>query len=94
MRRLYTLAWLFALPSVVRSQCSDIIAVTTNWSGTAYYKYDNVSEAVQFQTRLRWIVRPGREFFLVVGQNLDVKPGDFRVRETQPTAKLRWTFRF
>ena len=45
MRRLYTLAWLFALPSVVRSQCSDIIAVTTNWSGTAYYKYDNVSEA-------------------------------------------------
>lgn len=57
-------------------------------------QYDNATESAQFQTRLRWIVEPGREFFVVVGQNLDAKPGDLRVRETQPAAKVRWTFRF
>ncbi|MBB82886.1 MAG: hypothetical protein CL931_03650 [Deltaproteobacteria bacterium] len=57
-------------------------------------QWDNATDSAQFQTRLRWIVKPGREFFVVVGQNLDTKPGDIRVRETQPTAKVRWTFRF
>ncbi len=57
-------------------------------------QYDNLSDEVEFQTRLRWIIQPGREFFVVVGQDLDTKPGDFRVRETQPSVKVRWTFRF
>ena len=61
---------------------------------TTLVQYDNATESAQFQTRLRWIFEPGRELFVVVGQNLDTKPGDLRVRETQPSAKVRWTFRF
>lgn len=70
------------------------IAFTPDLTWSTIAQYDNISEEVEFQTTLRWIIEPGREFFAVVGQDLDVKPGDFRVRETTPTAKLRWTFRF
>jgi len=70
------------------------VAFTPDIIWSTLIQYDNSSESARFQTRLRWIVEPGREFFVVVGQNLDAKPGDFRVRETQPTAKVRWTFRF
>ena len=70
------------------------VAFTPDIIWSTLVQYDNSSESARFQTRLRWIVEPGRELFVVVGQNLDAKPGDFRVRETQPTAKVRWTFRF
>lgn len=70
------------------------VAFTPDISWNTVVQYDNVSEDLAFQTRLRWIIKPGREFFVVVGQDLDLKPGDFRVRETNPAAKARWTFRF
>ena len=41
-----------------------------------------------------WILSPGRELFIVVGQDFDATPGDLRVQRTRPVAKLRWTFRF
>ena len=70
------------------------VAFSPDISWSTLVQYDNVTDDLDFQTRLRWIIEPGREFFVVVGQDLDLKPGDFRVRETRPTAKLRWTFRF
>jgi hypothetical protein len=57
-------------------------------------QYENLNDRIEMQTRLRWIIVPGREMFLIVGQDLDAKPGDFRVRETNMVAKLRWTLRF
>jgi hypothetical protein len=63
-----------------------------SWSTLA--QYDNQTDKVQVQTRLRWIIEPGREFFVVVGQGFDAIPGDFRVRRTEAIFKLRWTFRF
>jgi hypothetical protein len=57
-------------------------------------QYENLNDRVEMQTRLRWIIVPGREMFVIVGQDLDAKPGDFRVRETNMVAKLRWTLRF
>lgn len=70
------------------------VAFTPDIIWSTLVQYDNLSDEFEFQTRLRWIVEPGREFFVVVGQDLDTKPGDFRVRETQPSVKVRWTFRF
>ena len=70
------------------------VAFNPDISWSTLVQYDNVTDDLDFQTRLRWIIEPGREFFVVVGQDLELKPGDFRVRETRPTAKVRWTFRF
>ncbi len=70
------------------------IAFSPDLSWSTVAQYDNLSEDLEFQTRLRWIIEPGKEFFVVVGQEFDAKPGDFRTRETQPAVKLRWTFRF
>jgi len=70
------------------------IAFTTELSWSTLVQYDNLSNGLSAQSRLRWIITPGREFFLVVGQDFDATPGDLRVRQTQPVAKLRWTYRF
>jgi hypothetical protein len=70
------------------------IAFTPDLIWDTIVQYENLKDRVEMQTRLRWIIVPGREFYLILGQDLDAKPGDFRVRETQPIAKLRWTFRF
>jgi hypothetical protein len=70
------------------------IAFNTEIAWSTLVQYDNLSNGLSAQSRLRWIITPGREFFLVVGQDFDATPGDFRVRRTQPVAKLRWTFRF
>jgi Domain of unknown function (DUF5916) len=62
------------------------------WSTIA--QYENVSDGLGIQSRVRWILTPGRELLLVVGQDFVAAPEDFRVRRTRPAAKLSWTFRF
>ncbi len=70
------------------------ITFSPDVSWSTLVQWDNLSDDLQFQTRLRWIIEPGKEFFVVVGQDFEARPGDFRVRRTSPTAKLRWTLRF
>lgn len=70
------------------------IAFNTEIAWSTLVQYDNISNGLSAQSRLRWIISPGREFFLVVGQDFDATPGDLRVQKTRPVAKLRWTFRF
>ena len=71
-----------------------MVAFSPDISWSTLVQYDNISDDLEFQTRLRWIIEPGKEFFVVVGQEFEAKPGDFRTRETEPAVKLRWTFRF
>lgn len=70
------------------------IAFNTEVAWSTVVQYDNLSNGLSAQSRLRWIIEPGREFFIVVGQDFDATPGDLRVQKTRPVAKLRWTFRF
>jgi hypothetical protein len=70
------------------------IAFNTEISWSTVVQYDNLSNGLSAQSRLRWIIEPGRELFIVVGQDFDATPGDLRVQKTRPVAKLRWTFRF
>ncbi len=71
-----------------------LIAFTQDIFWSTVLQYDNLSNDMSVQTRFRWIFEPGRELFLVVGQDFDATPGEFRSESTQPIAKLRWTFRF
>lgn len=70
------------------------VAFSPDLSWSTLAQYDNQSDDLEIQSRLNWIIEPGRELFVVIGQDFDAKPGDFRVRRTEPAVKLRWTFRF
>ena len=70
------------------------INFTTDISWETFAQYDNVSDQVAAQSRFRWIIEEGRDLYLVVGQDFDASPGDFRVGQTELVVKLRWTLRF
>jgi len=62
-------------------------------------QYDTVSRLVGWQARLRWIVRPGNDLFLVF-QNNWFEPTDdplssgFRVLDRRAAAKINYTIQF
>jgi hypothetical protein len=60
-------------------------------------QYDNNSRNLGWQSRLRWILTPGNDLFLVFGQSwLQDANGGFRFRagESKLSAKFQYTFRF
>ena len=66
---------------------------TPDISWVTLVQYDNVSDSIGINSRLRWIIEDGRELFLVVNQGLDTSDG-LRAGRTAPLVKLQWTFRF
>lgn len=70
------------------------INFTPDLSWSTLVQYENRTDALAAQSRIRWIVEPGREIFFVVGQDFDASPSDFRVTSTEIIAKASWTFRF
>ena len=62
------------------------------WSNLV--QYDSVSDIVGLNSRFRWEVRPGTNFFVVLNQNTQRSEGRPRVLQTEITVKLRVTFRF
>ena len=63
-------------------------------SWNTFVQYDSDSDSIGINTRLRWIIVPGREFFLIFNQSLLIENGTLRRGATEPRAKLGWTFRF
>ncbi len=63
-------------------------------SWNTFVQFDSDSDTIGVNTRLRWIIEPGREFFLILNQGVLVEDGDWKRGETEPRAKLGWTFRF
>jgi hypothetical protein len=60
-------------------------------------QYDNESRNMGWQSRVRWILRPGNEVFLVFNQGwLQDERGGFKFRpvETRLSGKFQYTFRF
>ncbi|MCA9511489.1 MAG: carbohydrate binding family 9 domain-containing protein [Myxococcota bacterium] len=67
---------------------------TPDVSWLTFVQYDNASDRVGVNSRLRWIVSDGREIFLVYNQLLLADDGDVTSVRTEPLAKVGWTFRF
>jgi hypothetical protein len=63
-------------------------------SWTTLVQYDNVTDTIGINSRVRWIIRPGSELFVVLNQGLIVDHSRIRRGETEPRIKLSWTFRF
>jgi hypothetical protein len=60
-------------------------------------QYDNDSRNLGWQSRFRWILKPGNDLFLVFNQGWQQKPGGgfrFDTADTKLAAKIQYTFRF
>ena len=57
-------------------------------------QFDNVSESLGVNFRVKWIVQPGNEFFFVVNQGYDTSLDRFRPVQNDTSLKGAWTYRF
>ena len=57
-------------------------------------QYDNFSDSLGVNFRLKWIVQPGNEVFFVVNQGYDTSLDRFRPVGNETSMKAAWTFRF
>ena len=63
---------------------------------TNYIQYDNVSQKIGWQSRFRWILKPGNEILLVWNSTLYEQPEKdrFTLQESFTRLKLNYNFRF
>ena len=60
-----------------------------------YVQYDSESQNIGLQSRLRWILKPGNEFFMVLNHAWQENQYDrFESAQTRFRVKLNYTFRF
>jgi hypothetical protein len=70
------------------------LAFTTRVSWTNTIQYDNLTDTTGLNSRFRWELVPGREFFLVLNQGWISNPESFEPITLQTIGKLGWTFRY
>ena len=72
------------------------VAFNSFLSWVSLLQYDNVSEVMGLQTRLVWVPRAGRKYFLVANRGLqDVdKDGHFSLVSTEISLRAGYTWRF
>lgn len=62
-----------------------------------FLQYDNETHSLGLQSRLRWIIKPGNDLFLVFNQGWEQEEFrgiKFRATGTRITGKFQYTFRF
>ena len=69
------------------------IAFTPDLAWLNFVQYENVEDVMEVNSRLRWIISPGRDLFLVFNQTFDSR-GRVKLVRTAPLVRLEWTFRF
>jgi hypothetical protein len=67
---------------------------STKLSWVSVLQYDNLSDTMGLNSRLRWEIEPGREVSFVVNQNWDAGPDTIAPTKMELTAKVAWTFRY
>jgi hypothetical protein len=77
--------------NVVRARADVLFSPDLSWSN--FIQWDDVSESLGFNSRVRWIVEPGNDLFFVVSQAFDTD-GTFATTSTEIVSKVVWTFRF
>src|SRR5262249_34708458 len=82
---------------------SRVITLRANYSPSPFVtffnfiQYDNDSKSVGWQSRIRWIAKPGNEIFLVLNQGwIQDEQGGFRFHpaDRSVASKIQYTFRF
>lgn len=57
-------------------------------------QWDNDSDEFGVNSRIRWIIKPGQDLFIVFNSGVDTSNGRWRPTNTELSTKLAWTFRF
>ncbi|MDI1319075.1 MAG: DUF5916 domain-containing protein [bacterium] len=57
-------------------------------------QYDNFSDSLGVNFRLKWIVQPGNELFFIVNEGYDTSLDRFRPTQNDTSMKAAWNFRF
>ena len=57
-------------------------------------QYDDVSEALTFNARFRWIRQPGNDLFIVFNESALADAGEYQTIATEAVVKVNWTSRF
>ena len=70
------------------------IAVSPDLSWFSLIQYDNVSDVFSLNTRIRWIIEPGNDIFLVFNQRWLDEEGGFHSIGREGRFKVRYTYRF
>jgi hypothetical protein len=70
------------------------IQFSPDLSWNSFVQFDSNSDEIGINTRLRWIIEPGRELFLILNQGLLIQDGEVTRHVTELRAKIGWTFRF
>ena len=69
------------------------VLFSTDISWTNFVQWDNTTNELGLNSRVRWIIEPGSEMFFVLNQAFDTN-GTFATRGTEFIGKVVWTFRF
>ncbi|MFG0257887.1 MAG: DUF5916 domain-containing protein [Phycisphaerales bacterium JB043] len=70
------------------------VAFSTDVSWSNLVQYDNVSDTAGINSRVRWIVTPGNDVFVVYNQGFDATSATFEPQPAEFTVKVGLTFRF
>ena len=75
---------------------NNTIAFNSNWSLLTLAQYDNLSENIGINMRLRYNRAAGQDFWVVLNHNMEEQIPDegFRSMQTIAAMKVRYTFRF
>jgi hypothetical protein len=67
---------------------------TPDISWETFAQWDDTTDTIGMNSRLRWIIRDGQELFLIWNQGVDTSGNNFRGTRGEVTGKVVWTFRF
>ncbi|MSQ47633.1 MAG: hypothetical protein EXR78_04460 [Deltaproteobacteria bacterium] len=70
------------------------IALNPDVSWFNFFQYDTISEVLSMNSRLRWIIEPGNEVFLVYNHKWRGADGNLRPTLREGRIKVRYTYRF
>ena len=57
-------------------------------------QFENDTDEVLWQSRVRWTVTPGSDIFLILNQGFLAESGKLKETRTEPLVRVAWTFRF
>ena len=81
------------ITQIFRFNLNFLFSPNLTWYNFA--QYDNESKTLGIQSRFQWILKPGKEFFLIWNSSKISDPlSRFRVEEYQARLKLKYAFRF
>ena len=75
-------------------QAKIIYTVTPDLQFSLLAQYDNLSEELGVNFRVKWTVQPGNDLYFIINQGYDTEDDNFRPTNNETSMKAAWTFRF